>query len=62
MTNDIAMFRVAGFAIAMGQSPDAVKAEARGLTATNTDDGFAKAVASLVLPRMVAAGTKAASA
>jgi Cof subfamily protein (haloacid dehalogenase superfamily) len=51
MTNDIAMFRVAGFAIAMGQAPDAVKAEARAVTAANTEDGFAKAVAALVLPR-----------
>lgn len=51
MTNDIAMFRVAGFAIAMGQAPEAVKAEARAVTAANTEDGFAKAVASLVLPR-----------
>ena len=53
MTNDIAMFRVAGFAIAMGQAPEAVKAEARAVTAANTEDGFAKAVATLVLPRMV---------
>ena len=51
MTNDVAMFRVAGFAIAMGQSPDAVKAQARAVTAANTEDGFAKAVATLVLPR-----------
>ena len=54
MTNDIAMFRVAGFAIAMGQAPEAVKAEAGAVTAANTDDGFAKAVASLVLPRFAA--------
>jgi Cof subfamily protein (haloacid dehalogenase superfamily) len=54
MTNDIAMFRVAGFAIAMGQAPEAVKAQADALTAANTDDGFAKAVASLVLPRLAA--------
>ena len=51
MANDIAMFRVAGFAIAMGQSPERVKAEAQAVTAANTEDGFAKAVASLVLPR-----------
>jgi hypothetical protein len=53
MTNDVAMFRVAGFAIAMGQSPPAVRAEAGAVTAANTEDGFAKAVASLVLPRLV---------
>ena len=53
MANDVAMFRVAGFAIAMGQAPDAVKAHARAVTAANSDDGFAKAVASLVLPRLL---------
>ena len=59
MTNDVAMFRVAGFAIAMGQAPEAVQAEAGAVTAANTADGFAKAVAALVLPRfavMSAAG------
>jgi Cof subfamily protein (haloacid dehalogenase superfamily) len=54
MTNDVAMFRVAGFAIAMGQAPDAVKAQASAVTAPNTDDGFAKSVVSLVLPRFAA--------
>jgi Cof subfamily protein (haloacid dehalogenase superfamily) len=56
MTNDIAMFRVAGFAIAMGQAPPAVKAEAAAITAANTDDGFAQAVRMLVLPRLAPAG------
>ena len=51
MSNDVAMFRVAGFSIAMGQAPDAVKAEAMAATAANTDEGFAKAVETLVLPR-----------
>ena len=51
------MFRVAGFAIAMGQAPDAVKAHARAVTAANTEDGFAKAVESLVLPRLARAAT-----
>ena len=54
MTNDVAMFRVAGFAVAMGQGPEAVRAEAGGVTAANTADGFAKAVASLALPRFAA--------
>jgi Cof subfamily protein (haloacid dehalogenase superfamily) len=52
MTNDVAMFRVAGFAIAMGQAPAAVQAEAGAVTAANTEDGFAKAVEALVLPRV----------
>jgi Cof subfamily protein (haloacid dehalogenase superfamily) len=54
MTNDIAMFRVAGFAIAMGQAPDAVKARASAVTASNTEDGFAKAVEALALPQLAA--------
>jgi hydroxymethylpyrimidine pyrophosphatase-like HAD family hydrolase len=58
MTNDVAMFRVAGFAVAMGQGPAAVRAQASAVTAANSEDGFAKAVAALVLPRFaeIAAG------
>ncbi|MGH6958703.1 MAG: HAD family hydrolase [Caulobacteraceae bacterium] len=52
MTNDVAMFRVAGFSIAMGQAPDAVKAAAGAVTDSNTEDGFAKAVRAFVLPRL----------
>jgi len=55
MTNDLAMFRVAGFAIALGQAPPAVKAEAAAVTGANTEDGFAKAVRTLVLPRLAPA-------
>jgi Cof subfamily protein (haloacid dehalogenase superfamily) len=54
MTNDIAMFRVAGFSIAMGQAPEPVKAAAQALTGPNTADGFAEAVRRLVLPRLAA--------
>jgi Cof subfamily protein (haloacid dehalogenase superfamily) len=50
MSNDVAMFRVAGLAIAMGQAPDAVRAAARLTTAANTADGFAKAVNRFILP------------
>jgi hypothetical protein len=52
MTNDIAMFRVAGFSIAMGQGPPAVKAAATAVTHANTKDGFAEAVRQFVLPRL----------
>ncbi len=52
MANDIAMFRVAGFAVAMGQAPDAVKAEADAVTGPNTEDGFAAAIEGLVLARV----------
>ena len=48
----MAMFRVAGFSVAMGQSTDAVKAEAKAVTAANTDDGFAKAIEDLILPQV----------
>jgi carbohydrate kinase (thermoresistant glucokinase family)/Cof subfamily protein (haloacid dehalogenase superfamily) len=55
MTNDVAMFRVAGFSIAMGQAPPAVQAAAKAVTASNAEDGWAKAVRGLVLPRLTAA-------
>jgi Cof subfamily protein (haloacid dehalogenase superfamily) len=55
MTNDIAMFRVAGFAIAMGQAPPPVRAAAAVTTAANDADGFAKAVLDIVLPRLAPA-------
>ena len=51
MTNDVAMFEIAGLAIAMGQAPDAVKASADIVTTSNAEDGFSKAVENLVLPR-----------
>jgi Cof subfamily protein (haloacid dehalogenase superfamily) len=51
MSNDIAMFRVAGFSVAMGQSSEIVKAEAKAVTAANTEDGFAKAIEDLILPK-----------
>ena len=51
MNNDLAMLEIAGFAIAMGNAPDAVKAAVDAVTASNRDDGFAQAVRELVLPR-----------
>jgi Cof subfamily protein (haloacid dehalogenase superfamily) len=49
MPNDVLMFRESGFSIAMGNASDAVKAQASATTATNEDEGFAKAMRSLVL-------------
>jgi Cof subfamily protein (haloacid dehalogenase superfamily) len=49
--NDVAMFAVAGLSIAMGQATDEVKAGASFVTGPNTADGFAQAVAQIVLPR-----------
>jgi Cof subfamily protein (haloacid dehalogenase superfamily) len=48
--NDIAMFKVAGLSIAMGQGTAEVKASARFITDANTEDGFAHAVERFVLP------------
>lgn len=48
MPNDVLMFRRSGYAIAMGNASDAVKAQADTVTASNQDDGFAEAVARLL--------------
>jgi Cof subfamily protein (haloacid dehalogenase superfamily) len=50
MPNDVLMFRESGFSIAMGNASDAVKAQANKSTEANENDGFAKAVRSLILP------------
>ena len=51
MTNDLAMLEIAGFSIAMGNAPVEVQAAVDAVTASNREDGFAKAVHELVLPR-----------
>jgi len=51
MTNDLAMLEIAGYAIAMGNAPDAVKSAADAVTASNADEGFAKAVRDLIAAR-----------
>jgi Cof subfamily protein (haloacid dehalogenase superfamily) len=51
MENDVSMFVEAGFAIAMGQASEAVRAAADTVTGPNTEDGFAEAVRRYVLPR-----------
>lgn len=52
MANDLAMFAVAGFSVAMGQATDDVKAAADAITRANTEDGFAHAVETIILPRV----------
>ena len=52
MANDLAMLDIAGFSIAMGNAPDAVKANADVIAAANDDEGFAKAVREFILPRL----------
>lgn len=56
MTNDVSMFKVAGFSVVMGQSPPPVKAAADVVSRSNAEDGFAYAVEQFILPR-IAAGT-----
>jgi Cof subfamily protein (haloacid dehalogenase superfamily) len=52
MPNDIPMLKRAGFAIAMGQAPDSVKAEADWISATNDEDGVAQAIERVLLPEV----------
>jgi Cof subfamily protein (haloacid dehalogenase superfamily) len=44
MQNDVPMFKTSGLSFAMGNASDAVKAYATHVTASNEDDGFAKAM------------------
>ncbi len=52
MPNDVQMFTAGGFSIAMGNASDAVKSRAKGVTDSNEDEGFAKAVERFILPRV----------
>ena len=47
--NDVAMFQQAAVSIAMGNASDEVKKQARFVTASNEEDGFADAVEKYVL-------------
>ena len=49
MPNDELMFRAGGFSIAMGNSSDAVKQSASATTDSNEQEGFAKAIRTLIL-------------
>lgn len=48
MPNDISMFEASGVSYAMGNAAPAVKAQASRVTASNEDDGFARAVAEIL--------------
>jgi Cof subfamily protein (haloacid dehalogenase superfamily) len=54
MPNDVPMFRKSGFSIAMGNSSDAVKAQASAVSDSNENEGFAKAVRKFVLRQAAA--------
>lgn len=49
MENDLEMFRMAGFAVAMGNAADAVKRAAQAITLSNDEDGVAAAIERYVL-------------
>jgi Cof subfamily protein (haloacid dehalogenase superfamily) len=53
--NDVLMFERSGVSIAMGNASEEVKRQASFVTASNEDEGFAKAVEEIILPRAVAA-------
>ncbi len=53
--NDVLMFKRSGLSIAMGNASEEVKQEATYVTASNEEEGFAKAVDELIRPRAVAA-------
>ncbi len=50
-SNDVAMFKQAGLAIAMGQGEDSVKQQAHQVTGSNSEDGVATAIERWILPR-----------
>ena len=54
MANDLPMFAVAGYSIAMGNATAAVQAAASAVTARNDADGWAQAIDTLVIPRAAA--------
>lgn len=53
--NDVLMFERSGLSIAMGNASDDVQRQATYVTASNEDEGFAKAVEQYILPRAAAA-------
>jgi hydroxymethylpyrimidine pyrophosphatase-like HAD family hydrolase len=53
--NDVLMFQRSGLSIAMGNASEEVQRQATCVTASNDDEGFAKAVEEFILPRAVAA-------
>jgi hydroxymethylpyrimidine pyrophosphatase-like HAD family hydrolase len=50
MPNDVLMFTRSGLSIAMGNAEPEVQRAARRVTASNEDEGFAKAIEQFVLP------------
>jgi Cof subfamily protein (haloacid dehalogenase superfamily) len=53
--NDVLMFQRSGLSIAMGNASEQVRRAATVVTASNEDEGFARAIEEYILPRAVAA-------
>jgi Cof subfamily protein (haloacid dehalogenase superfamily) len=53
--NDVLMFQRSGLSIAMGNASEEVQRQATCVTASNENEGFARAVEEFILPRAVAA-------
>jgi Cof subfamily protein (haloacid dehalogenase superfamily) len=53
--NDVLMFQRSGMSIAMGNASEEVRRQATRVTASNEDEGFAKAIEDFILPRAVPA-------
>jgi len=49
MENDLSMFKVSGFSIAMGNAIDEVQRAATVVTTSNENEGFATAIAKFIL-------------
>ena len=60
--NDVLMFVRSGLSVAMGNASADVQRQATFVTASNEDEGFAKAVDEFILPRAVAAPAGVADA
>lgn len=54
MPNDVLMFKKSGLSIAMGNASPEVQREASCVTASNEEEGFAKAIAAFILGRRAA--------
>jgi Cof subfamily protein (haloacid dehalogenase superfamily) len=53
-SNDVLMFQRSGLSIAMGNASEEVRRAATFVTASNEDEGFAKAIEEFILPRAIA--------
>ncbi len=58
MPTDVTMFEAAGLSVAMGNADPDVRARARLLAPSNAEEGFARAVEELILPRARTKGSK----